>query len=137
MSFIHDGTPTTKRLGGGERAGVINSFRSAFGKMPRDITDWQDVIKIANGRWPGERSKKKEKEAQKDFEEIYNREADMVDPHDNAAVTIMAYGLRPNNRNIESEAAAIDTFKDIYGTSPRSAEHWDTVRAIAYSGASK
>ena len=61
----------------------------------------------------------------------------MNDPHDNAAVTVMAYGLRPANRNLNSEKAAIFTFKYIYKKSPATAEEWDVVRAIAYSGAKR
>jgi hypothetical protein len=54
--FIDSGTPTTIVLGVGERAGVLNSYLSVFDKLPRDVLEWQDVIKIANGRWPDERN---------------------------------------------------------------------------------
>ncbi|MFA4819201.1 MAG: hypothetical protein WC621_05160, partial [Patescibacteria group bacterium] len=53
LSFVTYGTPTTTILGAGERAGVVNSFRAAFGKVPTAESDWADVIKIANGRFPG------------------------------------------------------------------------------------
>jgi hypothetical protein len=61
----------------------------------------------------------------------------MKNSNDNAAVTIMAYGLRPANRNTESEKTAIKSFKYIYGKNPVSAMEWDVVRAIAYSGAKR
>ncbi|PIV51914.1 hypothetical protein COS18_01475, partial [Candidatus Falkowbacteria bacterium CG02_land_8_20_14_3_00_36_14] len=56
-------------------------------------------------------------------------------PYDNAALTVIAYGLRPVNRNLNSEAQAIKYFKAIYGYNPQFATAWDIVRAIAYSGA--
>ena len=38
-----------------------------------------------------------------------------------AAVVVMAYGLRPANRNFDSEKAAIQIFKNIYGYNPEKA----------------
>lgn len=133
--FILYGTVTTQDLGAGERAGVINSYKAAFGKLPTDYESWLDVIKIANGRWPTERSEVAEAKATATFKTIYLRDPDMDNPNDNAAVTIMAYGLRPDDRNLDSEKTAILTFEKIFGYSPSSATDWDAVRAIAYSGA--
>ena len=93
------------------------------------------MIKVANGRWPSERSTAAEDRAKQEFKKIYLREPNMENPHDNAAVTIMAYGLRPVKRNMDSETAAINTFFAIYGHYPNTADEWDVVRAIAYSGA--
>ena len=42
-------------------------------------------------------------------------------PNDNAAVTVIAYVLRPANRNMDSEKTAIKTFKHIFGYNPVSA----------------
>lgn len=134
-NFIAYGTKTTLVLGEGERTGVLNSYKSAFGRLPETEEEWRDAIKIANGRWPSERSQAAEDRANINFEIVYQREADMDNPHDNAAVTTMAYGLRPLPRNLDSEKAAIKIFEDIYGYSPLKATAWDVVRAIAYSGA--
>lgn len=136
-NFIVYGTETTLKLGAGERAGVVNSYKSAFGKLPSTQSEWEDVIKIANGRWPGETSESAETKAKEIFKKIYLRDADMGNPNDNAATTIIAYGLRPDVRNLDSEKAAILTFEAIYKYSPSSAVDWDTVRAIAYSGATR
>ncbi|MDP3043455.1 MAG: hypothetical protein Q8N21_03560 [bacterium] len=136
-NFIVYGTPTTEILGAGERAGVLNSYKSAFGKLPTTESEWQDAIKIANGRWPNERSEAAETKAKKEFKKVYKREPDMNNPNDNAAVTVIAYGLRPDARNLNSEKAAIKTFKHIYRYNPSSAADWDIVRAIAYSGAKR
>jgi hypothetical protein len=134
-NFVTYGTPATKVLGAGERGGVVNSFQSAFGKLPETTADWNDVIKIANGRWPGQTSASAEAKANTNFKIVYLREPNRSNPHDDAAITVMAYGLRPANRNLDSEKAAIKIFKDIYGYSPVKATAWDVVRAIAYSGA--
>lgn len=135
--FIQNGTFLTKKLGAGERGGVVNSFFAAFGRLPKTETDWQDVVKIARGRWPGQSNAKAEANAKAMFKKIYKREADMKNARDNAAVTIVAYGLRSVSRNTVNEANSIKSFKAIYGKAPVSATDWDIVRAIAYSGAKR
>ena len=136
-NFVAYGSPDTAKLGAGERAGVINSFRAAFSKLPQSEIDWQDIIKIANGRWPNQRSEQTENNATDSFLKIYLRLPNRADAHDDAAVVVMAYGLRPVQRNLGSEAAAIKIFKAIYGYNPTSATDWDIARAIAYSGATR
>ena len=137
VNFIAYGTASTESLGAGERAGVINSFKAAFGRLPSTDLDWQDIIKIANGRWPSQRSEEAENKAIESFEKIYLREPNRSNPNDDAAVVVMAYGLRPVDRNMGSEAAAINSFRAIYNYDPTSATDWDIVRAIAYSGATR
>jgi hypothetical protein len=134
--FVHYGTESTKQLGAGERAGVVNSYKAAFGKLPRAESEWEDVIKIANGRWPTERSTAAEAKAKIEFKTVYLRNP-AENQNDEAAVTVMAYGLRSSERNLASEAAAIKIFKAIYKYNPKSATDWDIVRAIAYSGAKR
>ncbi len=134
--FIHHGTQTTISLGAGERGGVLNSYYSAFSKMPKLEEEWKDIIKIANGRWPTERNTSLEETNQTDaFNTIYKRTPNMTIPSDNAAVTVITYGLRPANRNLESEKKAIVFFRAIFTHDPSTATDWDIVRAIAYSGA--
>ena len=135
--FLFPGTNSTRPVGGGERGGVVNSFKSAFGRWPTSELDWQDVIKIGNGRWPSQKSPTAEAEAKKMFKKVWLREANMNQPNDNAAVTVITYGLRMATRRPDSEKAAILTFKKIFKYSPTSARDWDIVRAIAYSGATR
>jgi len=135
--FIVNGTDTTKILGAGERAGAVSSFAKAFGKLPTAAEDWTDILKIANGRWPGAVSQTALTSAQSEFVKVYQRAAVISEPPDNAAVSIIAYGLRPTARNLNSEKAAIKTFRAVYGHDPASALAWDIVRAIAYSGAKR
>jgi hypothetical protein len=135
--FISYGTKSTKILGASERAGVVNSFKAAFGKLPIKESDWSDVIKIANGRWPTQRNIRAEERANTNFKIIYKRTPNRKNPKDDAAITIMAYGLRPAARNLNSEKAATKSFKAIYGYNPIKATAWDAVRTIAYSGAKR
>lgn len=137
LNFVTYGTPTSKILGAGERAGVVNSFREAFGRVPQSQSDWQDVLKIANGRWPGTLVPARETSVAAAFKKVYLRNSNRSNAHDDAAITIMAYGLRPLPRNLNSEKAGILTFKAIFGKSPSTATDWDTVRAIAYSGSTR
>lgn len=133
--FIKNGTLRTRSLGYGERTAVLNSYKSSFDKLPKSVLEWEDVIKISNGRWPNERSEDAEAEAERLFQEIYLRKAEKSKSHDNSALKIIAYGLRPQNRNMDSEKFSIQIFEKIFKHIPSSALDWDVVRAIAYSGA--
>lgn len=139
-NFITYGVDSnTQKLGEGERAAVINSYKSAFNKLPETEAELADAIKIANGRWPSITNDAAEKKAKEQFQKIYKRIPDMNNANDNAAVTVMAYGLRQKaeNRNLNSEKAGIKTFKGIYGHTPRTTEEWNIMQAITYSGSSR
>jgi len=129
----------TQKLGEGERAAVMYSFKNAFDKLPETEDEMADAIKIANGRWPSLRSDEAEKQAQEKFQEIYKRIADMNDPSDNAAITVMAYGLRQKaeNRNLNSEKKGIELFRSIFSKVPQTTEDWNAMQAITYSGATR
>lgn len=129
----------TEKLGEGERAAVIHSYKAAYDKLPETDDEMADAIKIANGRWPSKTNEQAEVRAKAEFRKIYLREADMSNPNDNAAVTIMAYGLRQRaeNRNLDSERQGIKTFQYIYGHTPQTTEEWNAMQAITYSGATR
>ncbi len=133
VNFIACGTDSTRKLGEGERAGLLNSYFRSYGKLPATEKDWLDLLKIAHGRWPGERQPLAEREATARFLRVY--EHDPVSQKDQNAIMVMAYGLLPAKRNLESERTALRTFRWVYGRVPASAFDWNTVRAIAYSGA--
>lgn len=135
--FIVYGTRSTQRLGAGERAAVINSYYQAYKKLPNSEAEWSDVLKIASGRWPSERSATAEAQAKIEFKKVYARNAVMTNNIDENAIMIIAYGLLPLNRNLKSEQTAIKTFKWVYGHAPVNALAWNVVRAIAYSGAKR
>ncbi len=129
----------THQLGLGERAAVMHSYKKAFGKLPNKETELEDALKIANGRWPTIRNQKAEVDAKERFQEIYDRIPNMDKSHDNAAVTVMAYGLRQRaeNRNLNSEKKGIQIFKSIFGHTPQDTEDWNIMQGITYSGAEK
>ena len=133
--FIQHGTPTTFELGCGERTGVISSYQSTYDKLPKTEAEWQDVIKIANGRWVDEKNARSETIATSLFIKVYQRKPNLANTYDSNAIQIIAYGLRPLQRNINSEKSGIRIFKAIFGADPVTAQSWDVVRAIAYSGA--
>src|SRR6056297_1026962 len=122
----------TKKLGEGERAAVMHSFKAAFNKLPQDQEDLTDVIKIANGRWPTRVNQEAENRAIEKFKTIYNRHPDFDNPKDDAAIKIMAYGLRQRaeNRNLESEKAGIKIFKSIFDKTPETTRDWNVMQAI-------
>jgi len=139
-NFVTYGTDkNTQKLGEGQRAAVLHSYKRAFKALPQDEKDIEDVIKIANGRWPGKRNLTAEKTAKDQFVKVYKRVPNMNDARDNAAVTIITYGLQPkaSDRNLASEKAAIKSYRAIYQADPKDGEDWDIVRAITYSGAAR
>jgi hypothetical protein len=139
-NFITYGVDTnTEKLGAGERAAVMNSYKAAFDKLPETEAELTDAIKIANGRWPSATSAEAESQAKAQFQKIYKRKPDMNGAKDAAAVTIMAYGLRQRaeNRNLNSEKAGIKIFKAIYGHAPQTTQEWNIMQAITYSGATR
>ncbi|MDD4902550.1 MAG: hypothetical protein PHE24_05445 [Patescibacteria group bacterium] len=136
-NFIVYGTKSTRRLGAGERAGVINSYFQAYGRLPNSEAEWSDVIKIANGRWPSERSATSENQAKIEFKKIYGRNPVLANSYDQNAVMVIAYGLIPRQRNLASEVIAARIFRYYYGHTPVNALAWNVVRAIAYSGATR
>ncbi|MCK4554567.1 DUF4430 domain-containing protein [Candidatus Parcubacteria bacterium] len=136
-NFVAYGTDGTMALGAGERAGAVNSYRSAFGKLPATEAEWNDCLKIANGYLPNQTNADAENKAAETFKRIYLRDADRFNANDDLAVKIMAYGLRPADRDLDKEKAGLKIFQGVYGYNPFSATDWDYVRAIAYSGATR
>lgn len=136
-TFVNYGTYSTRKLGAGERAGVLNSYLSAFHKIPKSEENWIDVIKIANGRWPGEINIETERNSENIFRKIYLRKPNFDNINDKIAIKIISYGLRPKERKILNEKNAINSFKTIYYRYPNTSLDWDIVRAIGYSGASR
>ncbi len=128
-----------QKLGAGEIGGTIQSARIAFGTNPATEDEWVDVLKIATGRFPTTRNAAREQEVVVSFQRVYKRVPDRKRKNDDAAIMIMAYGLRQadGNRNLAKERVAIITFKAVFRYNPRSAQDWDVVRAIAYSGATR
>lgn len=144
-AFIAYGAPTKAevlntpidKLGGGERAGVVNSFTEAFGKLPETERDWEDVMKISIGRFPSQTNVDREQTAEETFKKIYKRAPVRAKTNDNACIVVISYGLRPETRRLAAEAVAIKTYKSVFKKGPKSASDWDTVRCIAYSGAKR
>lgn len=135
-NFIASGTLSTAKLGTGERAGVLSSYKSSFGRLPQTQAEWKEIIRISNNQLPLVTISEAEEKAKIEFKKVYQREADINNFNDQAAINLMAYGLRPDRRDLNSERAGIRVFIEIYKYLPVSALDWDTVRAIAYSGIS-
>lgn len=139
-SFIAYGVDeNTKKLGTGERAAVLFSYKQAFKALPETEAEIDDAIRIANGRWPKQQSIEKEEWAFGQFKKVYLREPNLDNPHDSAAVMVMAYGLRQKaqNRNLNSEKTGIGIFNAIYGHTPQNTEEWNIMQAVTYSGAKR
>lgn len=127
------GTSIGLRLGAGERAGVVDSYRAVYGHVPRTECEWRDALRIASGKLPS-LNQEREDQMLATFKTIYGRDADRTQPKDNAAINIMTYGIRPIIRSLANERRAIPIFRRIFGHNPANATEWDIMRAIANSG---
>jgi len=136
-NFIVYGNKDTQKLGAGERAGVLNSYKSSFNKLPSTQAEWEDVIKIGSKILPDEINLQAEDKAKIEFKKVYERDVDMDNSSDKTAVEMIAYGLRPEKRNLDSERVGIRAFIEVYNYLPTVAMDWDIIRAIAYSGVKK
>lgn len=127
----------SSKLGEGERAAVLHSYKAAYQALPEDEKGLEDIVKIVNGRFPSQRSGVAEKQAKKTFRDIFKRVANMNNENDKAAIMVMAYGLRQaaGNRKLESEQRGIATFRNIFNVLPTTTEEWNAMQAITYSGA--
>jgi len=136
--FITRGSDeNSSRLGEGERRGAVNSFEAAFLRSPVSEEDLSDLLRIANGLAPAQKSEQAENRAKNNFKLIYGRSPVMTNKNDALSIKIMAYGLRQKagSRNLGYESSGVTTFKKIFRTLPKTCEHWNIVQAIAYSGA--
>ena len=130
----------SQKIGAGERAAVLNSYKEAYDKLPESDEEMSDMIKIVNGRFPSERNAEAEGSAIQTFKRIYKRVPNLKNNrNDVAAIMVMTYGLRQaaENRNLASEKRGIETFTAIFGKAPQSTDEWNTMQAITYSGAAR
>lgn len=138
VHFIAYGTTAkTVELGSRERAGLVGDFKTIHDRLPTASADWNDIAKIANGQKPTQRKISREAWALVEFVKVYHRLPDFSNWHDEMAVWYVAYSLRNPVRNIDSERAAIWTFRTVYHKFPASSSEWSIMRAIAYSGAAR
>jgi len=131
--FVASGTNSTFKLGAGERAGVLNSYKSTFDKLPETLAEWEDVVRISNNILPQKSNLLAESKAKAQFKKIYQREFNAKKLTDKNAVNMIAYGLRLAARDLDLERAGIKNFVEIYYYLPSSATDWDIVRAVAYN----
>ncbi|OJI06883.1 hypothetical protein BK004_01955 [bacterium CG10_46_32] len=120
INFITYGTKSTQKLGTGERAGVLYSYKAAFGILPTTSEDWNDVIRIATNQAPIQRSGAAE------------RKAKDVGMNDEKSIITVAYGLRPDKRDLDAERQGIERFIEIYGKLPCSTLDWNILRSFVY-----
>lgn len=132
--FTTYGPKALKRLGAGERAGVIASYVLIYKRLPKTECDWQNAVRIAKGFVPVVLSPEREKAVEADFAKIYGRAPDRLQEKDNATILIMAYGLRPVDRSLSMERQAIRIFRAIFLHVPRITHEWDVMRGVAYGG---
>jgi hypothetical protein len=137
VHFIAYGTVASSNMSVRDRQGVIGDYYEVYGRVPNSNADWQDVANILTSHMPTQRKLAAEQQALMDFVKVYKRLPDFSSANDEWAMYYIAYKIRNVVRNIDSEKAAIGTFRNVYGYSPSSSHHWAVMRAIAYTGAAR
>ena len=132
-NFVTYGTPSTQRLGAGERAGAVASFRAAYGRLPADICDWQDVVRLADTKQPT-RSQSRDLAAASTYMAVYGHDLRLGNITEAIAHSLIGYGIRPQKRDLDAENKALGAFSRTFGKLPANTDEWDTNRALAYSG---
>jgi hypothetical protein len=132
-NFVTYGTPSTLRLGAGERAGAVASFRAAYGRLPADVCDWQDVVRLADTKQPT-KSRSRDLAAASTFMTVYGHDLRLGNITEAIAHSLIGYGIRPQARDLAAERKALGAFSKTFGKLPTSTVEWDTNRALAYSG---
>lgn len=130
-NFIENGSKSTKHLGEGERAGVINSFVSIYGHYPVTGCDWQNVIQMSREQIVKDKVTTRETTKQGLFQSVYKRTV-TTSSEDQKALTYMTYGMRPMSRDLRAEDKTNQLFLKLYGHYPRTADEWDLMRAMTY-----
>lgn len=137
VHFVAYGTEASKKMSVNDRKGVVGDFNSIYGRVPTSDKDWSDINAILSSQKPSQRVLKAEQTALKDFVKVYKKLPNFKKSADELALYYIGYNIRSATRNLNSEKAAITTFKNTYGVKPSTSHQWAIVRAIAYSGAKK
>lgn len=137
VHFIAYGTPESSKMSLRDRQGVVGDYYEIYGRVPSSAADWKDVALILTSHKPIQRNVKVEEKALYDFVKVYKRQPNYSNVHDEWAMYYIGYKIRNVIRNIDSEKAAIGTFKSVYRYVPSTSHQWAIMRAIAYTGASR
>ena len=131
-NFVCYGTKSTDVLGEGERAGVIYSFEQAFGRMPRSTEDWDDVIRISTNQVPIQRNTPAEERVLLIKPPLPYQGEGWGEGFEETDVIFIAYGLRPEKRDLGLEIEGIKKFIDIFGRLPSNTMDWNILRSLVY-----
>ncbi|MBT5502723.1 hypothetical protein HN858_00020 [Candidatus Falkowbacteria bacterium] len=137
VNFIAYGTTNSTGMSVRDRKGVVGDYFDIYGRVPASTTDWYDIDLILTSHKPTQRQISAEQTALVDFTKVYKRLPDFNNIYDEWALYYIGYNIRNVVRNLDSERAAIGSFKGVYGYVPSTSHHWSIMRAIAYTGASR
>ncbi len=137
VNFIAYGTDASSKMSVRDRKGVIGDYFEVYGRVPSSDSDWEDISLILTSHKPHQRKLAAEKQALVDFIKVYKRLPDFKNINDEWAVYYIAYNIRNVVRNLNSERAAIGTFKSVYKYLPSTSHQWSIMRAIGYTGAKR
>lgn len=137
-NFIAYCSDATAHLGEGERAGVLASYKDAFGRLPLSEADWKDLELIAVGKWPLAKNRTTELRAAASFKTLFGRVINYASNGEINAMKMMAYGvLQVGPRNLLKEQNALTIFRKTFNILPTLTRHWNIIRTLAYSGINK
>lgn len=108
------------------------SSRISYQPVTTDIEGLPES-NVVRPKEPAEKNIPAEQQSIGFFGQFTGRGPDFKTPADDMFVKISTYGYE-GPRDMDKERAAGDVFRNIFGKNPESAEDWNKVAAIAYSG---
>jgi len=129
-------TAKVKSMTNGERFGLLEDYKIVYNRLPAADTDWESLGKMAQGTTPA-RIIGREAEALKAFVKVFGRVVDFSKSAEEKFIHSVAYYLRPAERDMAKEQAALGTFADAYNKLPNTSFFWSVLRGVAYSGVEK
>ena len=132
VRFMAYGNIVTSELALRTRAGLVEDFYNVYNYLPEIGEDWNNLMNIYYGI-PPVVINEREDFAAGEFTRIYERIINFAIPEEKRFVDMVAYFLRPTERNLEYEKNALVRYTQVYNSLPGSGQAWSILRAIAYS----
>ncbi|PIR94591.1 hypothetical protein COT97_00365 [Candidatus Falkowbacteria bacterium CG10_big_fil_rev_8_21_14_0_10_39_11] len=116
-----------------DRVGLLNDYYNTNHDLPRNESDWVNIVRMADGLIPNEKVVESERRAIEQFVRIYKRSVDFSNKSDEKFVHMLAYGLRVQDRDLQQEQKTLTLYVSVFERLPDSSYHWSVLRAMAYS----
>lgn len=132
IHFIAYGNLETIKLTIVSRAGLVEDYFQIYESLPVNENDWNNLMLIYNGLKPKENNSS-ELLAKRIFNFIFKRPANLDLSEEKRFIEMVAYYIRPVNRDLDKEKIGLSKYTKAFGTLPSTPNSWAILRALAYT----